>query len=175
MSFESSEKFNKTSEKKKEDGSPGNTEELKNYLDEKGISHNLGTEEERLERFAKGIDWRLSGVNQLTEMLNDLGSAILDVDSAYKEMGETIKEQADDFGKHFFEQARFSVGVERLRYVQGLKRLRGIIGENEYQKVLKNLLTNEETIEELARKGKEEISALEKYSKKKKSFWSKLR
>ena len=96
-----------------------------------------------MERFAKEIDWRLSGVNQLTEMLNDLGSAILEVDPAYKEMEETIKEQADDFSKHFFEQVRSSVGVERLRYVQGLKRLRGIIGENEYQKVLKNLLTNE--------------------------------
>lgn len=150
-------------------------EELKKHLDEKGISHNLGIEKERMERILAGLDWRLQGVNELTKMLNDLGSAILDVDPAYKEMDEKITKEADDFGKHFFEQARSNVAEERLKYVQGMKRLRGIVGEEKYRQILKNLLTNEETIEELARKGKAEISAIKKYEKNSKSIWTRFR
>ena len=85
------------------------------------------------------------------------------VDLQFPGLKEEIIAGAEEASRYLFDKARTTKGKERLDNVVSLNRLLTIVnsenkkGEDMGNELLKNLLTNEEAVKELFRKGEEEV------------------
>ncbi len=115
------------------------------------------------------FEWGIEAINRLSKMEKYLGKAKLDADLAYLEMKKEIEAQAGELAAFFFGKARSSEGEERTQYARALEKLGVLVGEEKYGEILRPLLTNKESVKELAAMGGREKSE----AKKKTGFWAK--
>lgn len=96
------------------------------------------------------------GIGNAWEVAEDMGG-LADADFSFQAIREHLTKNAYHFGKALFEEARNSRGKERLKYVEGLQKMLAILEQEERKKLLKDLMTNIETVKELRKKALEEI------------------
>lgn len=103
-------------------------------------------------------NYALVGINRAWETINDIDGLPLSVDFNYQQIAEHLKENAAKFGMALFDMARNTQGEERLKYIQGFERMMLVIGRDEGEKLLTDIMTTPETTQELHRKAEEELS-----------------
>ena len=96
-------------------------------------------------------------VNSMWKKAMDTGDLPLSVDLSYQTWLEDLEKRKSEFVRILFKKAREETGEEKLRLAQTLKRLIELLGDSESKKLLKELLTNKEAIEELVNRAEEEI------------------
>lgn len=74
------------------------------------------------------------------------------------ELETKIQDVTSEIFADVFRGARETRGSERLKYIRRLKTFGSQIGPQNYAELLRNLMTNEATINELERKGRKELA-----------------
>ena len=111
-------------------------------------------------------NYALIGINRAWETINDIDGLSLGSDFAYQSIAEHLKENAVKFGGALFETARNTQGEERLKYIQGFERAMIIIGKDAAEKLLMDIMTTPEAVQELYRKAEEELPTTGKIREK---------
>jgi len=96
-------------------------------------------------------------VERAAEIVEDVSGLPLSVDPAFVGVEKTFKNNFERFGEVLFAKARSTQGEERIRYATALIKLGYFISKNDYDKMLKGLLTNKETLDELVEQGLREL------------------
>lgn len=126
---------------------------------------------EKSEKSSREIaDNALIGIENAWEVVEDLGYPAEAHDS-FRTVAEHLKKHAYYFGKALFDEARNSAGKERLKYARGFKKMLAIlavVGVEEKDKLLKDLMTNSAAVKELEQRAFDEIRAERKEQRAKK-------
>ncbi|MBI2122508.1 MAG: hypothetical protein HYT98_05355 [Candidatus Sungbacteria bacterium] len=126
---------------------------------------------EKSEKSGREIaDNALIGIENAWEVVEDLGYPAEAHDS-FRTVAEHLKKHAYYFGKALFDEARNSTSKERLKYVRGFKKMLAIlaiVGVEEKDKLLKDLMTNSGAIKELEQRAFGEIGAERKERRRQK-------
>ena len=73
------------------------------------------------------------------------------------ELETQVQELTSEIVADVFRKARESTGKERLYYIRRLKKFGSTVGPEEYTRVLRELMTNEASLDELEKRGREEL------------------
>lgn len=106
------------------------------------------------EQLAHDAEWVIHSMWKKAMDVNDLP---LSVDASYQAWSEDLDRRKSDFARVLFKKARESSGEEKFRSAQTLKLLLKLIGDSDKQKILKELMTTNEAVQELVRGAEEHI------------------
>ncbi len=98
-------------------------------------------------------------INSIWKKAMDVDDLPLSVDSSYQSWMEDLERRKSDFARVLFNKARESSGEEKLRSTQTLKHLTELLNNSERQSLLKELMTTQETVDELVYQAKEQIKS----------------
>lgn len=98
-------------------------------------------------------------INAMWKKAMDVNDLPLSVDPSYQAWSEDLERRKNDFARALFSKARESTGEEKFRSARTLKLLLKLLGNFERQEILKELMTTDETVQELVRSAEEQITA----------------
>ncbi len=98
-------------------------------------------------------------VNSIWKKATDIEDLPLSVDPSYQVWTEDLERRKSDFARVLFDKARESSGEEKLHSAQTLERLMKLLNTSERQELLKELMTTEETIQELVHEAEQQVKS----------------
>ncbi len=111
-------------------------------------------EQQEDERLLSDAEWVIHSMWNKAMDVNDLP---LSVDLSYQAWTEDLERRKNDFARVLFNKARESVGEEKFRSARTLKLLLKLLGDSDRQEILKELMTTDETVQELVRSAEEQV------------------
>ena len=98
-------------------------------------------------------------INAMWDKAMDVNDLPLSVDPSYQVWLEDLERRKSDFARVLFKNAREAVGEEKLRSSRTLKRLMKLFNDTDRKELLRELLTTQEAIEELARQSEQQVES----------------
>mgnify|MGYP001559055733 CR=1 FL=1 len=111
---------------------------------------NESQENEQLLRDAEHV------INAMWNKAMDVNDLPLSVDLSYQAWSEDLERRKNDFARVLFNKARESAGEEKFRSARTLKLLFKLLGDSDRQEILKELMTTDETVQELVQSAEEQ-------------------
>lgn len=95
-------------------------------------------------------------INVLWEKATSMSDLVLSVDPSYRTGMEELKKRKNDFAKVLFTRARETNGEEKLYAAKTLQRLMKLIDDASRRNIFEELLTTDETVQELVRQAEQQ-------------------